>query len=340
MSDVTLLPFGAEALARYLAIGGPGHLPESYLRTWLSEASPFLAYGQGAIAFAGDQGALVLTANPRVDGEPFAAFGGLTFRSDLAGEAREAVAASLLAAARQWGRERDLPTLRGPLLFSTWHPYRVADSEDQQVRPAFPGERVEPAEMQRYYRAAGLSDADTYLTQHWRDLIRSFEPYRKDIQPEALRPLGREYLATHLPTIHQLVTTVFAHNAHYASIDAAEFAALLSLEPAGSQEFLGLGVFGEADELIAFAVGYGFVPDGGRESDKIAVLKTLGVHPGHRGGMVTWQASMGFHAMVADMGYDNAYHAMMKSDNKSLKLSRNYAHPVRHYRLFAGPTRA
>jgi hypothetical protein len=337
-SDVTLLPFGAGTVERYLAIGCPEHLPETYLRTWLGEASPFLAYGRGEVAFAGDQGALVLTANPKVVGEPFAAFGGLTFRPGLAPEVRDAVAASLLAAARQWGAEQGLVTLRGPLLFSTWHPYRVADPDSEQKRPPFPGERVEPAEMQRYYQAAGMDGSVGYLTTYRGDIIADIEPYREDIDQLPLRHLGADYIAAHLPTIHHLVTTVFSRNAYYAPIDVPEFGAVLALEPAGSQEFLGIGYFGQNDDLLGFAVGYGFVPEGAEAKDKLAILKTLGVHPDHRGGEVTWTVTMGFHAMIAAKGYDHVYHAMMKADNKSVKLSSQYAEPVRHYRLFAGPT--
>lgn len=340
MSDVTLLPFGSDTVERYLAIGCPEHLPEGYLRTWLGGASPFLSYGQGAIAFAGERGALVLTANPRVVGEPFAAFGGLTVAADADQVERDAVAAALLASARQWAVGLGLPTLRGPLLFSTWHPYRVADPDSEQKRPPFPGERVEPAEMQRYYRAAGLDGAATYLTTYRGDVIADIEPYKDDIDELPLRFLGPDFVAAHLPTIHHLVTSVFSRNAYYAPIDVPEFAAVLSLEPSGAQESLGVGFFGDDDQLLGFAVGYGFVPDGAEATDKLAVLKTLGVHPDHRGGEVTWTTTMGFHAMIAARGYDHVYHAMMKADNKSVKLSSMYAEPVRFYRLFAGPTGA
>jgi hypothetical protein len=338
MSDVTLLPFGPEALERYMAIGCPDHLPEGYLRTWLSAASPFLTYGEGAIAFAGERGAVVLTRNPRVVGEPFAAFGALTFAAGLGTDDQAAVATDLIAAARRWGRERACAMLRGPLLFSTWHPYRVAAPDDEQKRPAFPGERVEPATMQAIYLAAGLAGSDPYLTTYRADVIADIEPYIEDINQLPLRNLDAAYIAANLPTIHHLVTTVFGRNAYYAPIDVAEFGAVLALEPAGAQEFLGVGFYGPDDDLLGFAVGYGFVPEGAEAKDKLAILKTLGIHPDHRGGEVTWTVTMGFHAMIAEKGYDHVYHAMMKADNKSVKLSSQYAEPVRHYRLFAGAT--
>ena len=333
--DVTLLPFGADGLARYMAVGmPPSHLPETYLRRWLDATSPFLAYGAGAIAVAGDAGSLVLTHNPRTVGEPFAAFGGMTLRADLPQETKDAVAQSLLAAARQWGKDQGCATIRGPLLFSTWHPYRVADPDPRGH--AFPGERVEPAGMQRHYAAAGLDGSDGYVTQAITDVAAHVAPLLANLVRMPTGPLTADRIASQIATVHQLVSVVFQGNAYYAPIDVAEFAAMLALDPDGSLEPLSVGVFGPNDELLGFSVGFGFLPEGCDPADKIAILKTIGVHPEHRGGIVTWNATVSFHELAVEKGYSTVYHAMMKADNKSRRLSGLYAEPVRTYRLFAG----
>lgn len=335
MSTIDLLPFGAAAIDRYLAIAGaPAHLPEPYLRTWLSEQSPFLTYGQGMIAFAGDRGALILTANPRVHDGRFAAFGGLTLADDLTAEQRAATAEQLLAAAKRWGRSQGLDSLRGPLLFSTWHPYRVLDTD---VRGhAFPGERVEPAEYQAFYTAAGLSGEEAYFTQGIEDIRAVFPEWPEDLPKLPQRSLRPDEVAQKLAQVHAIVSTTFARNAHYAPIELPEFAAVLALDQPGSIEPLSWAVTDDDDSLLGFAVGYGYQPSDG--SGKIAILKTLGVLPAHRGGAVTWNVTYGFHGMALERGYDRAYHAMMKADNKSRRLSSMYGETVRTYRLFAGTT--
>lgn len=339
MNEIEVFPFGATGLGRYTAIGTPpAHLPESYLHRWLGEASPFLAYGQGAIAVDGDAGALVLTCNPRTVGEPFAAFGGLTLRASLAQDAKDATAQRLMQAAKTWGRAQGCQVIRGPLLFSTWHPYRVADPD--QGGHGFPGERVEPAEMQRYYQAAGLDGSDDYVTQAITEVAAHVAPLLAGLQRMPVGPLTAAIITAQISTVHALVSVVFKGNAYYAPIDVPEFAAMLALDPDGSLEPLSVGVFGPADELLGFSVGFGYIPDGLGPDDKIAILKTIGVHPEHRGGIVTWNATVSFHELAVEKGYRTVYHAMMKADNKSRRLSGLYAEPVRTYRLFAGPVDA
>lgn len=335
MSSIEVLPFGPVGIGRYLAVAGaPAHLPEPYLRQWLGDGSPFLAYGQGAILVDGDRGALVVTANPRVHDGLFAAFGALTLAEGLTTTERSSVAAHLLEAAKGWGRERGLGTLRGPLLFSTWHPYRVLDA-DVGGYP-FPGERVEPAAYQDYYRAAGLSGDEAYFTQSVEDIAAVFPEWPEDLPKLPLRGLRPDEIAQNLPQIHTMVTTTFERNAHYAHIDVAEFAAVLALDQPGSLEPLSTAATDDEDNLLGFAVGYGYQPPDG--SSKIAILKTLGVLPEYRGGLVTWNVTVGFHEMVMEKCYRRAYHAMMKADNKSRKLSSKYGETVRTYRLFSGAT--
>lgn len=321
------LPLSNEAAARYLAIAPSAD--DAYFRRWLSSESPFLAYGEAELLFEGHTGALLVSRNPLVTGETFAAFAGLR----LADPSAEQTAVRLLAEARRWAQERDLAFLRGPLAFSTWHPYRVLDEDHGQVDFPFPGETVEPASFGRYYQAAGLSVTDRYLSRVVYDGAPPWHLLPTDRKARTeLRELSRSEFASELPAIHRMVSDTFAQNAFYAPIGLAEFAELLGATTPGTEPLM-LGAFHDG-VLVGFCVGSGYKDAEGRP---VAILKTLGVIPELRGSRVARSLVFGYHRALHERGYRLCVHAMMKDDNNSQSMSAKYATPVRYYALYGAP---
>jgi hypothetical protein len=322
--------FSDEAVERLLAIDGvPPHVSDAYLRRWLGTASPFLAYGRAALLFAEERGAIAVTFNPRVTGTPFAGFSFLRLAPGLSATERQTVAQSLLQEAKQWAQAQGAKHLRGPLPFSTWHPYRVVDT-DTGARPfRFPGESVEDRAIQELYRSAGLEITDRYET---RMLVDGQPPWDPLLKMESLmrrrsryqiRPLAPAEVGARMARIFEMVSATFSNNAYYSPIDPAEFAELMG---GGAAKGYSLGAFSPEDEFIGFCVGYAH--------DGVGILKTLGVAPEYRGSYVAMGLTFEFHRQLKQDGLRTALHAMMKDDNASQSMSAKYAQPLRSYVLY------
>lgn len=335
LAPVERQPLSDEGAARLWALDArPWHVGEAYVRRWLGAGSPFAAYGHAAILFVGDQAGMLVSVNPRVVGEPYVAFALLRVRQDLSEAAAEAATAALFDEARRFGREHGATAIRGPVAFSTWHPYRVLADDAPQAIAAFPGEGVEDPTHHRHYRAAGLAVTDRYMTtavpddaDFWaRHLAAEAAIAARRHDAAAIRPLSAAEGRAHLGDFHAMIGETFSRNAHYAAIDAPEFAELLLGEAPPGITPLHLGAFGPDGRLVGVCAGF--------VAGRRGVLKTLAVHPTAQGGRTAMALTFAFHRHLHAEGVTTALHALMKSDNRSASMSAKYAQPVRHYVLY------
>ncbi|MFN3430285.1 MAG: GNAT family N-acetyltransferase [Candidatus Sericytochromatia bacterium] len=340
LAPVERQPLSDAGAARLWAMDvGPMHVSEAYVRRWLGTASPFAAYGHAALLFAGDDAGMLVSVNPRVAGEPFVAFALLRIRPDLPETDRAAATAALFEEARRFGREHGAVAIRGPIAFSTWHPYRVLAEDLAPSAPAFPGEGVEAPAHHRYYRAAGLAVTDRYMTtavpddaEFWARHLAAesvVAARRRDGGGAAIRPLGAAEGRAHLGDFHAMIGETFSRNAHFAPIDAPEFAELLLGEAPPGIVPLHLGAFAPDGRLVGVCAGFVWGDRG--------VLKTLAVRPEVQGGRTAMALTFAFHRHLHAQGVNTALHALMKSDNRSASMSAKYAQPVRHYVLYGAP---
>jgi hypothetical protein len=335
LAPVERQPLSDAGAARLLGLDAPPlHVGEAYVRRWLGSGSPFSAYGHAALLFVGDAAGMLVSVNPRVVGEPYVAFAFLRVRHDLPDAAASAATAALFDEARRFGREHGATALRGPIAFSTWHPYRVLADDAPQAIAAFPGEGVEAPTHHRHYRAAGLAVTDRYMTTavpddaaFWaRHLAAEAAIAAKRRGAAAIRPLSAAEGRAHLGDFHAMIGETFSRNAHYAAIDAPEFAELLLGEAPPGITPLHLGAFGPDGRLVGVCAGF--------VVGECGVLKTLAVHPTAQGGRTAMALTFAFHRHLHARGVKTALHALMKSDNRSASMSAKYAQPVRHYVLY------
>lgn len=263
---------------------------------------------------------------------------------------------AFLRAAKAFCRERGIPSLTGPMQFSTWHPYRfISGIGGMGGADFFPGEQKMPAAYHGDFLAAGFADIAGYQSSWVSDLSGSLRiaeamGVRQKLASVATETLAGRDLPAMLPEIHRLSSEIFRGNFAYAPIGPADFLALAAGE-GGTGRKAGTGAGNEAGNeagesvLIAatvagktagFAYGYAIGPHtvtAGIPKRNAAVLKTLGVLPEHRGLGLGFGLAYLFHKHWLEHGCESLIHAYMKTDNRSSGMSDHVAKPFRTYAL-------
>jgi GNAT superfamily N-acetyltransferase len=244
--------------------------------------------------------------------------------------------AAFLGAAKAFCRERGIPSLTGPMQFSTWHPYRFITGMGEA--DFFPGEQRLPAEYHGDFLAAGFSDIAGFQSSWVPDVTDSLRISEAMGVPQRLAAVetkilsGRD-LPAMLPEIHRLSLEIFRGNFAFSPIGLGDFLALAAGDKAGESVLIAGSIGGRT---AGFAYGYAIGPyavTAGVPERNTAVLKTLGVLPEHRGIGLGFGLSYLFHKHWLERGCESLIHAYMKTDNRSTGMSNHVAKPFRTYAL-------
>jgi hypothetical protein len=340
--------------------GDPFWIPEeeAALRRAFSADNPWFASGS-AVTMSIPGRARLAVFRPHgcvVDGRPAAWFGYFESMND------RPAAMALLAEAAAWARRQGADVLYGPIDFNTLGKYRVRVSAEPNAIP-FPGEPYNPAYYVSLLDDAGFSVAREYVTQIGRIKPQPLEAKRAMALRVGdagyrLEPLdGETWLAT-LPELHRKADEIFSDSFAYTPVSYEQFAsgygASVAMRLCARTSLLARGPDGD---LAGFFLVYphygplamqgsalGRVPVSALSYDahdpvlaaageSLAVAKTVGVCPKHRGrGLMD---ALG--ASVIDRGvgrYDCWVGAMIRADNPSRKFGAAHMDVERSYALY------
>lgn len=350
------------ALPHQLYAGDPRWIPEepaavarafSTANRWheRGHARTFVVPGRARVAAFFDPGAAV-------DGAPAAFFG--YFETD--GE--PSVDRALFDRVEAWARAAGATHLYGPINFTTALGYRVLLDAEPDALP-FPGEPYNPPWYGEELRALGFTLERRYLTQH-------VDRARAAATLERRRPLlarlerrgyrfgeiaDDEWMAR-LPELHALADRMFAGNFAYTPMAYPEFAAafgegllrrrwreLSGIAHAPNGDIAGFFlVFPHWGPLVVQGAGEArlcpsaldYARDARRldgRSARIAVLKTVAVHPAYRRRGVAEALSAWLLARAAT-ACDELWGALIREDNASRRLSTGETPALRWYGLY------
>jgi hypothetical protein len=332
---IDALPLSDGAAAAVLDLdGGAWALPVDAVARWGGSASPFHGQGQAAWLLAKGRGALLASVNPLVAGGPLGMFGWLRLHPALPFDERVEVARGLLAEAGAFARQHGATRLRGPMTFSTWLPYRVLADDSPADEPGFPGEGVEPSEMNALYVAAGLEVCDRYVTRavpegadHWEAaLSREAEVAARRGDRLHVRQVAAGEVGGLLPHVHRWLNVTFAGTPYFTPVGPEALADhLVGRAPQGVEPVHLVAVDGSG---APHGVLVGFLHAGR------GILKTVAVSPAARGGRAAMALTFGFHRWLHARGITRAWHAQMHEAANSARMSAKHARPVRRYVLY------
>lgn len=256
--------------------------------------------------------------------------------------------AALLREARARLAARGAARILGPMDGSTWGRYRLVlpGGGAEPAEPPFLTEPQNPPEYPDHFAAAGFRLAALYESRIVRNLAvprpgeRALAERlgRSGLRVRALDPARPE---EELELLFRFSSLAFQGNAYYRPLPFAPFReAGLRLFRVLDPELVRLA-FDRDGDLLGFVFAF---PDplsavAGRPTR--VVLKTIASRPGARcRGLSAFLADQ-VHALAHAKGYRAVIHALMHSDNASLRISRRYdGEPFRRYGLYeAGPLR-
>lgn len=329
------LPFGREALGILLGVTPGGwHFDPVLLSHWLRSDSPFFQWGSASLLFVENAAALLVSHDSRMTRGRLVAFSALRVNERLSSAEQVSVVGRLLQAAAQWGRSRGAERLGGPLMLSTWNPYRVLADDRPNETNGFPGEGVEPAAYNLLYRAAGLQVTDRYVTtappedpDYWMfHLDREAGISSRRAGRVAVLPLSPGDGLRLAPQVFEWLNSSFVHNPYFVALSGAEFGDWLMQSMPGGVEPVRLGAFDGDGTVLGVLAGF--------VAENRGILKTVAVRPDAQGTRCAMALTFEFHRRLFHRGITQVQHALMHVNNSSARMSSKYARPVRHYVLY------
>jgi GNAT superfamily N-acetyltransferase len=228
----------------------------------------------------------------------------------------------------------------GPMDGNTWRRYRLVT--DRGTEPPFFLEPDNPEDWPVHFTGRGFTPLAEYYSAVNDDLSRT-DPRHDAVARRvaergiALRPLDLDRFDEELRAIHALSVASFTENFLYTQIGAEEFVEQYrGVRPYVRPELV---LMAERDgELVGFLFA---VPDllQAKRGDAIdtVIIKTMAVHPAHRGSGIGGVLMEFGHRAAHRLGYRRAIHALMHADNVSRRISGHTARTIRRYTLFAKP---
>jgi len=310
---------------------GLAGIPEAYETLWMADDSPYNGK-VNRLVFADDSGiaARIVVLQPADGSEALFCFYGR--RKDLDAGTRDAFFKSL----EQWLDKQGITSLRGPIEFSTWHPYRFVC--EQGASPWFPGEQPMPDYGFADFISGGFEECACFVSTLVEDLSRSVDLSLAMGLDKRLGTLGIDTVTGSdileiLPTLYDLSTEIFKENYAYSPISYEEFhqlyARIVALDAVVIVANNDQGPVG-----IAFSYDIGpYASAHGAEPKLTSVLKTIGVHPRARNQRIGFGISYLTHKLWLERGFQQIIHAYMKSDNASRAMSSHFDQALRQYAL-------
>ncbi|HNN93668.1 MAG TPA: hypothetical protein PKI03_15410 [Pseudomonadota bacterium] len=296
-----------------------------------------------------------------IDGQPAAYLGYYesTGDADAHGE--------LLLQAERWLHDLGAQVVYGPVQFNTAHSYRFRLSSSAGFAP-FLGEPYNPESYPRQWEELGYTLSRRFSSQiiplpQLHQALSIFAPLRESLLAEGYRfeiPTVDLWVRS-LPSLHEMIDSIFAQNFAYSRSSYASFAALL--QPAIEHKICqksSVLVFAPDGTLAALGLSYPHygplvVQGRGRaridvrdidyrthapllatQSPRGCIGKTLGVHPAHRKkGIKEVLLLTGFERSLDT--YDVWCAATMREDNSSRRVFAAVATSEHWYGLFSKP---
>jgi GNAT superfamily N-acetyltransferase len=228
----------------------------------------------------------------------------------------------------------------GPMDGNTWQRYRLLT--ERGTEPIFFLEPDNPDHWPGHFRQQGFTALAQYYSAVNTDLDRP-QPRIAEIakrvagQGITLRSLHADRFEEELRAIHALSLASFRDNFLYTPIGQEEFVAQYrGIQPHVQPQLVLLAE--QRRRLVGFLFA---IPDllqaQHGEPINTAIIKTMAVHPDCGGAGLGSLLMARCHEMAYKLGYTRAIHALMHEDNRSGKISRRTAQPIRRYTLFARP---
>ncbi|MBK8046550.1 MAG: GNAT family N-acetyltransferase [Anaerolineales bacterium] len=251
----------------------------------------------------------------------------------------DAAAAIVLAHARALLAEHGCTYAVGPMDGSTFRAYRLvtARAADGPARPPFLLEPDTPPAWVGHFEHAGFEPVAHYVS--------SLAPLRQDERLPglreqvaqagiAVRPIDLTNFETDLHRIYAVVTASFQQNFLYSPLEEGEFVAQYAAARSFTRREL-VWVAERAGATVGFVFAYPDLAQQQRgEPIDTVIIKTLAVTPGAGGlglgGLLTAEVQQA----ALELGYTQAIHALMISDNRSRRISAHYSRVIREYALY------
>lgn len=250
-------------------------------------------------------------------------------------------AVTLLRDAVNRMRGQGVERILGPINGSTWGRYRLAlpPEPGESAEPPFLSEPTNPADYPADFQAAGFRTAAEYESAIVDDLSDA-DPRRDELAERVrargatIRPLDLARFDDELRAIHALSLTAFAENLFYSPIAFDEFRARYTpLRPLLDPELVRMAE--DADgRLLGFVFAFPDLLTARDGRPTRVVLKTLAMAPAARGlGLGTFLTDE-VRRLAAEKGCESVIHALMQTDNTSIRISRHSARVFRRYALY------
>lgn len=298
----------------------------------------FAQYGRIACVRAGGQSTagVVISANPNtVDetGAPIGQVGEIALGDDL-----DAVLTMGLGLLRDWGCH----IVRGPISRHTWYPFRCVTAGFDAC-PPLTGEPWNAPELAPTLRAAGFEDVAWYVSTWTHDSSEQIDHgQRAESRLLAggytVRPLDTAQLPLELARVHAATLASFRAPMNYmfTPISLPEFQLVVGPGGGGISPDLFLMCEDSRGELAGFC--YTTAENGGTGSTPMASIKTLVVHPKHRGAGVGSALVGRIHERCRARGLTTVAHTLMREDGPSVAISSHGTGDVfRRYAVLEAP---
>jgi GNAT superfamily N-acetyltransferase len=236
----------------------------------------------------------------------------------------------LLEAACTWLDRRGCKVVRGPMVFSTWHDYRLVTRAETPDH--IPGEPYHPRWYPSLFEAAGFTASATY-SSNWLgevgDNIDKFAGRARRARDEGYQV--RNLSPRDLDALYGVATAAFAGAWMYSPIERDEFAALYTpaqAERVAPYSYLGLAPDGEP---IGFMYDFP-LPIGGVLA---SVCKTVAVHPAHRASGIYAAMMHAWFTAQREAGVRASIGALMHNDGSPALMGWAKAETLlKEYRLY------
>lgn len=218
----------------------------------------------------------------------------------------------------------------GPMNGSSWGSYRLLmpKAPDDPIfdPPHFLGEPQNPPDYPSHYFESGFSIADQYESRIVHDLSRREEKgkalaRKMERLQITLSPMDMEHYEKQLNELFIFSTKTFAKNPYYRAIDFTEFKTLYEgIKPYLDADFV-LLARDKNQKLVGFIFAYPDMLSLQSGKPQRLVFKTLAASENMRASGLGLFLVDTLHSKAHQKGYKSVIHALMHSDNNSLKLS-------------------
>ncbi len=329
-----------------------------------SASNPWLAHNEAASMCVEGQArtAVFAPGSLLIEGKR-ACFFGFFESLDPPGDAEATQA--VLAQAESWARKRGAESLFGPINFSTYNNYRIRlDAEPGAI--TFPGEPYNPGYYRELLEVCGYSLHQGYRTQiapiaHLDQARSAREACRTAIETQGftIQPLSHDKWLSSIDEFQLLVESTFRQNFAYTPMSRAMFSQVCGpsfiqkADPEVSVVCLGPGgeiagfflVYPHYGPLVTRSAGNRRLPVDALDfathwpqlqslGHKVAIAKTVGVHPAFRRKGIMDAMSLA----ALDQGekrYERWFGALIRDDNPSRNFGDSWETAGRTYGLFS-----